>query len=115
MSAGDKSSTVDYILAQMAAGQTFVATIVVLINVLDGMDHADPTWGHAAALLDNRIEVSRYYSIEKRALRQTWQRSGKFSQGLLRMWPQSQRPMLWLISYSTIRSSTWRDLRDLWP
>lgn len=65
MSAGDKSSAIDYILAQMAAGQTFVATIVALINVLDDMDHADPTWGHAAALLDNRIEVSRYYSIEK--------------------------------------------------
>ena len=65
VSAGDKSSAVDYILAQMAAGQTFGATVVALISVLDGMDHADPTWGHAAALFDNRIEVSRYYSIEK--------------------------------------------------
>jgi hypothetical protein len=65
VSAGDKSSAVDYILAQMAAGQTFGATVVALINVLDGMDHTDLTWGQAAALFDNRIEVSRYYSIEK--------------------------------------------------
>ncbi|MDV6341440.1 hypothetical protein R2103_06620 [Nitrosomonas sp. Is24] len=65
VSAGDKTGAIDYILAQMAAGQTFGATVVDLISLLDGMDHADPDWGNAAALFDNRIEVSRYYSIEK--------------------------------------------------
>lgn len=65
VSASDKTGAIDYILAQMAAGQTFGATVADLISVLDGMDHADPVWGHAAALFDNRIEVSRYYSIEK--------------------------------------------------
>lgn len=64
-SAGDKTGAIDYILAQMAAGKTFGATVVDLISLLDGMDHADPDWGNAAALFDNRIEVSRYYSIEK--------------------------------------------------
>lgn len=65
VSASDKTGAIDYILAQMAAGQTFGATVVDLISVLDGMDHADPVWGQAAALFDNRIEVSRYYSVEK--------------------------------------------------
>ncbi|MER0203235.1 MAG: hypothetical protein DU480_05125 [Nitrosomonas sp.] len=65
VSASDKTGAIDYILAQMAAGQTFGATVEDLISVLDGMDYADPVWGNAAALFDNRIEVSRYYSIEK--------------------------------------------------
>lgn len=65
VSAADKSSAVDYILAQMAAGQTFGAMVEWAITSLDGIDHVNPTWGNAAALFDNRIEVSRYYSIEK--------------------------------------------------
>lgn len=35
------------------------------ITALDNIDHADPVWGDAAALFDNRVEVSRYYSIDK--------------------------------------------------
>ncbi len=65
VTADDKAIVVDYILAQMAAGQTFGAMVVSLIDVLGSMDHADPIWGNAAALFDNRIEVSRYYSIDK--------------------------------------------------
>jgi hypothetical protein len=49
----------------MAAGQTFGAMIAWAITALDGIDHADPVWGNAAALFDNRIEVSRYYSVDR--------------------------------------------------
>ncbi|MBP6355053.1 MAG: FG-GAP repeat protein [Nitrosomonas sp.] len=49
----------------MASGQTLGAVINSGITLLDGVEHTDPAWGNAAALLDNRIEVSRYYSIEK--------------------------------------------------
>jgi len=65
VAADDKAWAVDYILAQMASGQTFGAIIEWAINALDSIDHADSAWGKAAALFDNRIEVSRYYSVEK--------------------------------------------------
>lgn len=65
VSADDKSSAVDYILAQQAAGQTFGQMIEWAITALDGVDHADLVWGNAATLFDNRIEVSHYYSVEK--------------------------------------------------
>ncbi|WP_292994045.1 hypothetical protein [Nitrosomonas sp.] len=61
----DKAWAVDYILAQMTSGQTFGAVIEWAINALDSIDPANPAWGDAAALFDNRIEVSRYYSVEK--------------------------------------------------
>ena len=63
--ADDKAGAVDYILAQMASGQTFGQMIDWAITALSGIDHTDSTWGNAAALFDNRMEVSRYYSIEK--------------------------------------------------
>ena len=56
---------IDHIVAQIAAGQTVGEMIEWAITALDNMDHADPTWGDAAALFDNRIDVSRYYSIDK--------------------------------------------------
>ncbi|TXI20631.1 MAG: hypothetical protein E6Q62_00765 [Nitrosomonas sp.] len=65
VSADGKSGAVDYIVAQQAAGQTFDQMIEWAIAALDGVDHADPVWGNAATLFDNRIEVSRYYSVEK--------------------------------------------------
>ena len=65
VSADDKAGAVDYILAQQAAGQTFGQMIVWAIAALDGVDHVDPVWGNASTLFDNRIEVSRYYSVEK--------------------------------------------------
>ncbi len=65
VSADDKAGAVDYILAQQASGQTFGQMVDWAITALGGMDHADPVWGAAATQFDNRIEVSRYYSIEK--------------------------------------------------
>lgn len=56
---------VDYILAQIAAGQSVGTIIEWAVNALDKVEHSDPIWGNAAALFDNRIEVSRYYSIDK--------------------------------------------------
>lgn len=61
----EKAGAVDYILSQQASGQTFGQMVDWAITTLDGIDHAHPLWGNAAALFDNRIEVSRYYSIEK--------------------------------------------------
>jgi|CXWL01.1.fsa_nt_gi hypothetical protein len=61
----DKTGAVDYILAQQAAGLTFGQMVDWAVTALDGMDHADLVWGAAATQFDNRIEVSRYYSIEK--------------------------------------------------
>lgn len=65
ITAEDKAFAVNYILAQMAAGQTFGAMVEWAITALDGIDHTNPVWGDAAALFDNRIEVSRYYSVDK--------------------------------------------------
>ncbi len=65
VNADDRIGAVDYILAQMANGQTFGQMIDWAISALDGMDHSDTVWGNAATLFDNRIEVSRYYTVEK--------------------------------------------------
>ncbi|MDV6347336.1 hypothetical protein R2083_07385 [Nitrosomonas sp. Is35] len=56
---------VDYMLAQMAAGKTFGEMIVWAIDTVTGVDHDNVVWGNAAVLLNNRIEVSRYYSVDK--------------------------------------------------
>ena len=61
----DKAFAVAYIVNQMAAGQTFGAMVEWAITALDGIDHADPVWGNAATLFDNRIAVSQYYSVDK--------------------------------------------------
>lgn len=65
VTSNDKTGAVEYILAQQAAGLTFGQMVDWAVTALDDMDHADPLWGAAAAQFDNRIEVSRYYSIEK--------------------------------------------------
>ncbi len=59
------ASAINHMLRQMDAGQTFGAMVEWAISALDSMDHSDPTWGDAAALFDNRIEVSKYYSVDK--------------------------------------------------
>ncbi|PXW88259.1 FG-GAP repeat protein [Nitrosomonas sp. Nm84] len=61
----DKAFAVNEMLTQMAAGQTFGSVIEWAITALNNVDHADPTWGNAAALFDNRIAVSKYYSVDK--------------------------------------------------
>lgn len=65
ITADDAAFAVNHILTQMAAGQTFGAMVEWAITALDNIDHSDPVWGNAAALFDNRIEVSRYYSVDK--------------------------------------------------
>lgn len=63
---GDEAKPIiDSILAQIAAGHSVGMIIEWAIDALDNVAHTDPTWGDAAALFDNRIEVSRYYSIDK--------------------------------------------------
>lgn len=52
-------------LAQIDSGKSMGEMIEWAITSLDGIDHSDPVWGNAAMLFDNRIEVSRYYSVDK--------------------------------------------------
>ena len=56
---------VDYMLAQMAAGKTFGEMIAWAIDTVIGVDHDNVVWGKAAVLFNNRIEVSKYYSVDK--------------------------------------------------
>jgi len=65
ITADDAALAVNYILTQIAAGQGLGTIVEWAITALDGVDHSDPVWGNAAALFDNRIEVSRYYSVDK--------------------------------------------------
>jgi Ca2+-binding RTX toxin-like protein len=60
-----KAGAVSYIVGQMAAGQSLGKMIDWTIATLDSIDHTDSTWGGAATLFDNRIEVSKYYSVDK--------------------------------------------------
>lgn len=60
-----KTAAVNYIVEHMAAGHNLGSMIDWAITVLDSIDHSDATWGGAATLFDNRIEVSKYYSIDK--------------------------------------------------
>ena len=55
----------DYIVTQMAAGKTFGAMIVWIINTLDRVGNDNLVWGNAAALFKNRMEISKYYSVDK--------------------------------------------------
>lgn len=65
-SASAKADAVDYIVWEMAAnGKNAGQMVEWAITALDEMDHADSLWGDAAILFDNRIEVSRYYSVDK--------------------------------------------------
>ena len=63
--AAAKAQAVNYIVGQMAAGQTAGQMIDYIITVMDNVDYDDGTWGSASALFDNRIEVSQYYSVDK--------------------------------------------------
>lgn len=65
ITAEEAEPVVNYILDQIASGQTIGAMVEWAITALDNIDHSDPTWGDAAALFDNRVEVSRYYSVDK--------------------------------------------------
>ncbi len=65
-SASAKNDAIDYIVWEMAAnGKNTGQMVEWAITALDEMDHADSAWGDAAVLFDNRIEVSRYYSVDK--------------------------------------------------
>lgn len=59
------SVVVDYMLAQMAAGKTFGEMIVWAIDTLAGVDRDNVVWGDAAVIFNNRIEVAKYYSVDK--------------------------------------------------
>lgn len=65
VTAGDKADAVNYMISQIALGQTFGSMVVWAMQALDGIGHDHPVWGDAASRFDNRIEVSHYYSINK--------------------------------------------------
>lgn len=55
------------LLNQLKAGQSFGKMVEGLINTLDSFDHSDAVWGDVATLFDNKIEISKYFSIEKKS------------------------------------------------
>ncbi len=61
----NKEAVTDHMLGLMAGGQSLGSVIEWAATALDGVDPADTTWGNAATLFDNRIEISRYYSVDK--------------------------------------------------
>lgn len=61
----DKASAVDFMVSEVEKGQSLGTMIEWATNALDGVSYSDSTWGSAAQRFDNRMEVSRYYSIEK--------------------------------------------------
>ncbi|WP_172592370.1 hypothetical protein [Nitrosomonas supralitoralis] len=63
--AENKTVVIEFILTQMKAGKTFGEMIVWGIKTLVDVDHDNPVWGNAAKMFDNRVEVSRYYSVDK--------------------------------------------------
>lgn len=65
VTAEDKTDAVNYMISQITSGQTFGSMVVWAMQALDGIGHDNPVWGDAASRFDNRIEVSRYYSIDK--------------------------------------------------
>jgi hypothetical protein len=60
-----KGEIVSAVTSLLASGQTLGRVVDLLITALDGVDHAEATWGKAASLFDNRIDVSKYYSVDK--------------------------------------------------
>lgn len=62
---GDRVIVTDHIVTQIASGKTFGSMIVWAINTLDRTDQDNLVWGKAATLFKNRIEISKYYSIDK--------------------------------------------------
>ncbi|HIJ91705.1 MAG: hypothetical protein OEV73_08615, partial [Desulfobulbaceae bacterium] len=64
-SAADKADAINYMVSQMAAGQSVGQMVDWAITALDSVAHTDGTWGEASTLFDNRIEVSQYYSVDK--------------------------------------------------
>jgi hypothetical protein len=66
-SPANKSVVVDHMLAQMAADKTFGDMVVWAIDTVAGVDRDNVVWGNAAVLLDNRVAVAGYYSLDRRA------------------------------------------------
>ncbi len=65
VSVATKAVGVGAVVDLLASGQSIGNVVALLITALDGIDHSDVTWGKAAALFDNRIEVAKYYSVDK--------------------------------------------------
>ncbi|QOJ23113.1 MAG: hypothetical protein HRU78_05180 [Gammaproteobacteria bacterium] len=66
-SPANKSVVVDHMLAQMAADKTFGDMAVWAIDTVAGVDRDNVVWGNAAVLLDNRVAVAGYYSLDRAA------------------------------------------------
>ena len=60
-----KLAIVDAVISLMAAGVGVGRVVELLVTALDGCSHTDATWGAAATLFDNRVDVARYYSVDK--------------------------------------------------
>jgi len=64
-SPANKAVVVDHMLTQISAGKTFGDMVVWVVDTIAGVDRDNVVWGNAAALLSNRTEVAKYYSIDR--------------------------------------------------
>lgn len=54
----------DHMIMQIISGKTLGETIVWAINTVANVDADNIVWGGACKLFNNRLEVSKYYSID---------------------------------------------------
>jgi hypothetical protein len=62
VTAANRTIAINFVVAQLNAGQTRGQAIQTAINALDAIPSTDPNFGQAAQLFDNRIAVARHFT-----------------------------------------------------
>lgn len=60
----NRSIVKDHMIMQIASGKTFGETIIWAIDTVASVDLDNIVWGSASRLFRNRVEVSKYYSMD---------------------------------------------------
>jgi len=60
----NRSIVKDHMIMQVASGKTLGETIIWAIDTVASVDLDNVVWGGAARLFRNRVEVSKYYSMD---------------------------------------------------
>lgn len=61
---GNRTIVKDHMIMQVVSGETLGETIVWAINTIENVDLENIVWGSAAKIFRNRLEVSKYYSVD---------------------------------------------------
>lgn len=61
---GNRTIVKDHMIMQVVSGKTLGETIVWAINTIANVDLENIVWGSAAKIFRNRLEVSKYYSVD---------------------------------------------------